>query len=65
MTKLITDMNDDVPNLSWYEPRWKEPVNVFGGRDVQISERFKHYDARLASVTSPRWPPDVQYLLTN
>ena len=52
-------MNDDITNLSWYKPRWTEPANLFGSQDVQMSERYKHYDARLASLRSPRWPPDV------
>ena len=57
--KLISGMNDDITNLSWYKPRWTEPANLFGSQDVQMSERYKHYDARLASFRSPRWPPDV------
>ena len=54
VAKLISGMNNDLTNLSWYEPRWTEPANLFGGQ-----ERYKYYDVRLASFTSPRWPPDV------
>ena len=57
--KLIGGMKNDLTNSSWYEPRRAEPANLFGVQDAQISERYKHYDARLASFTSPRWPSDV------
>ena len=59
VAKLITGINDDLVNVSWYEPRQSEPADLFSGQDAQISERYKHYDARLASFTSPRWPPNV------
>ena len=29
------------------------------GQDAQKTERYKHYDARLASFASPKWPTDV------
>ena len=59
VAKLISSMNDDLANLIWYNPRREEPASLFVNQDTQILERYKHYDVRLTSFTSPRWPTDV------